>query len=469
MDVAQSSSIYQQVDVADVIYRANDIRGVVGQELSENVYYTLGLAFGTQMRAQHINRVVVGRDGRISGPTLANALMEGLMSTGVEVIDIGLVPSPVLYYATHIFQTGTGMMVTGSHNPPQYNGLKMMLGGKTVNQDGILALRDIVKKKQFASDVGHRLQTDILDDYVADVVSKVKISKPLKIVIDCGHGAAGIVAEKLYQSLGLEVITLFGRVDGHFPAHHPDPSVDANLQDLIHAVKTHGADCGLAFDGDGDRLGCVTSTGEIIRADRQLMLYAQHALALHPKSPIIFDVKCSAHLSEWIVKHGGQPIMYKTGHAFIKSKMLEMKAPLAGEMSGHFFFGDPWYGFDDALYTGAKLLEILASSSKNPAAIFAALPDSVNTPEIQVKISDERKFKFIDALKKAQVFGDADIVTIDGLRVEYPDGWGLVRASNTSPCLVLRFEAKTQSRLKQLQDQFKTALLGVDPTLEILF
>lgn len=462
-------SQYQICSPNPVVYRANDIRGVVGQDLSEDVYFTLGLSFGSMALAKQLNRVVVGRDGRLTGLAYKQALIAGLKQTGMEVIDIDLVPSPMLYYATYALKTGTGMMITGSHNPPQYNGLKMMMGGKTLNQEGILALKERIDSRQFRAGEGFCVSQDLLDAYIDDICSKIKIARPLKVVIDCGHGAGAVVAKKLYAKLGLDATILYGTVDGQFPAHHPDPSVVSNLKDLIDEVKAQGADLGLAFDGDADRLGCVTKEGEVIWPDRQLMLYAQQTLRDNPGAPIIFDVKCSSHLSKWIEQHGGKPCMDKTGHAFIKAKMVAVDSPLAGEMSGHFFFGKPWYGFDDGLYAGAKLCEIISQSSLSANEVFQTLPNSINTPEIQIKCADDQKFAFVESLKATQAFGDAQIITIDGLRVEYEDGWGLVRASNTSPCLVLRFEADSSQRLAQIQTEFKQALLAVDHNLEIPF
>lgn len=458
-----------QIEVPTHIYRANDIRGVVGKDLTPELFYLIGLGFGSQMRYQHLNRCVVGRDGRLSGPQLKSALIKGLKATGVEVIDIDLVPSPVLYFATHFFKTGTGIVITGSHNPADYNGLKMMMGGKTLSQDNILSLRDRINDKDFVFGQGHSIQKSVIQDYVQTIASQIKLQKSLKVVIDCGHGAASVVAEQVYQALGADVIPLYSEVDGHFPVHHPDPSKEENLTDLIEKVKQTKADIGLAFDGDGDRLGVVTSEGDIIKPDRQLMLYAEQILEQFPQSPIIFDVKCSQHLTRWIEQKGGTPVMHKTGHAFIKSKMLNMNAPLAGEMSGHFFFGKPWYGFDDGVYAGARLLEILSQRDETPTQVFNALPDSVNTPELQIPIDDDKKFKFIDTIKATNAFDGAEIITIDGLRVEYQDGWGLVRASNTSPCLVLRFEADTSEALERIKTHFRQVISQANGSLAIPF
>jgi phosphomannomutase/phosphoglucomutase len=453
------------------IFRACDIRGVVGQTLTKEVAYLLGRSFGTLAVQKNQTRVIVGRDGRLSGSWLVESLSQGLMDCGCEVIDLGQVPTPVVYFATHHLNTGTGIMVTGSHNPPDYNGFKMMLAGDTLAEDQIQTLYKIIQAQSFAEGKGRQQSINILPDYIACIHQDIKLSRKLKIVVDCGNGVTGVLAETLYSTLGCEVVPLFCEVDGTFPHHHPDPGQPSNLQDLIQKVKQEKADLGIAFDGDGDRLGLVTNEGEIIWPDRIMMLFSKDLLSRAPGSRIIFDVKCSKLLADEIRQLGGEPIMYKTGHALIKRKMKEVDAALSGEMSGHFFFKERWYGFDDACYAAARLLEIV---SKKPcestvANIFKALPNSVNTPEINISIAEEKKFSFIETLKSSQVFQDANIITVDGLRVEFGDGWGLVRASNTTPCLVLRFEAHDEVALMRIQNQFKEVILQIAPELKISF
>lgn len=466
---AQETWFEQAVELDPYIFKANDIRGVVGTQLTPTRVAFVGLSFGSLMRDNQLNQVVVGRDGRLSSPELHQALLKGLLQSGVEVIDIGLVPSPVLYFATHALNTGTGIMITGSHNPAQYNGLKMMLGGNTLTQDQILGLKHKINTQAWSFGQGQVTSACVLKQYQEEITSQITLSKPLKIVVDCGHATAAVVAEALYTAIGAQVIPLYCHIDGHFPAHHPDPSQVHNLQDLIHAVQEHKADCGLAFDGDADRLGVITPEGDIIWPDRQLMLYAEQVLKTHEKASIVYDVKCSQSLETWIQQRNGVPVMHNTGHALIKQKMKELNAPLAGEMSGHFFFHDRWYGFDDALYTGARLLELLSQTSESSSQVFAKLPNTVNTPELQIHIEDSEKFHLIEQLKALNPFPQAKAVTIDGLRVEFNDGWGLVRASNTSPCLVLRFEAKTKERLDSIKEAFKHALWQIKPQLQIDF
>lgn len=451
------------------IFRACDIRGIVGKTLTKEIAYLLGRSFGTLAQQKKQTRVVVGRDGRLSGAFLVEALSKGLVDSGCDVIDIGQVPTPVVYFATHELNTGTGIMVTGSHNPPDYNGFKMMLAGETLAEDQIQALWNIIQSQSFSEGTGSAQSCAIIDRYIERIQSDITLSRPLNIVVDCGNGVAGILAEKLFSALGCNVIPLFCEVDGHFPNHHPDPGQPSNLQDLIRVVRQEKADLGLAFDGDGDRLGIVTNEGEIIWPDRVMMLFAEDLLSRVPGSRIIFDVKCSKHLAERIHHLGGEPIMYKTGHALIKRKMKEVDAALSGEMSGHFFFKERWYGFDDACYAAARLLEILSQQPETAANLFKTLPDSVNTPEINVSIEENKKFSFIEALKGSNAFQNANVITVDGLRVEFGDGWGLVRASNTTPCLVLRFEAHDHIALSRIQAHFKEIILQIAPELKLSF
>lgn len=452
------------------IFRAYDIRGIVGEQIDEKKIEQIGLALGTEAREQGSDTIVIARDGRLSGPSLLAALTRGLMKTGINIIDVGCVPTPVLYFATYYYDTGCGAMLTGSHNPGHYNGIKMMIAGKTISGDEIQDLYQRILDQDFVSGTGTYQENFIIQEYIDDVCSKIKLKKKLKIAIDTGNGVAGVLASKLYQALGCEVISLFEEVDGNFPNHHPDPSKLENLIDLQKAVKQHSADIGLAFDGDADRLGVITNESNIIIPDRQMMLFSRSLLKTYPGATIVYDVKCSTHLDDFIKEHNGTPCMWKTGHSFIKNKMCETDALLAGEMSGHIFFKERWYGFDDALYSGARMLEILANDypEQDLESLCEELPDSVNTPELNIEISDNRKFNFISDLNKSNSFTETkNIINIDGLRVEYSDGWGLIRASNTTPCLVLRFEADSQESLDRIKGEFKTNILSIDNDLDL--
>jgi phosphomannomutase/phosphoglucomutase len=456
--------------IAPEIFKAYDIRGIVDKTLTEEAAQEIGRALATMGRARKVSRFVVGRDGRMSGPRLANALAKGLNSAGADVIDIGVVATPMVYFATHLFGTGSGVMVTGSHNPPEYNGLKMMVAGETLAAETIQDLRKITEKGDFSSGKGKYETADVSGSYLDRIASDVKLARPMTIAVDCGNGSPGAFAPKLFRRLGCEVIELFCEVDGTFPNHHPDPSKPENLKDLISELSRTDAEVGLAFDGDGDRLGVVTKSGKIIYPDRQLMLFAEDVLSRNPGAEIIFDVKCTRNLFPWIRKHGGRPLLWKTGHSLIKSKLKETGAPLAGEMSGHVFFKDRWYGFDDGMYAGARMLELL-SRSDNPSKVLESLPDSVSTPEINVALEREgENHKLIASLQKTAKFeGATDILTIDGLRVEYPDGFGLMRASNTTPVIVLRFEADNDSALARIQKEFKKVLLSAKPDARVPF
>ena len=465
--------------ISPSIFKAYDIRGIVDGDpakvtLTDAVARGVGAALALQAKAKGIPAIVVGRDGRLSGPRLIAALTQGINSAGVEAIDIGMVPTPVVYFATVLTNTGSGVAVTGSHNPPEYNGLKMMLGGGTLYGDGIQDLYKSIVDPSFAGKLDANApvrvtKRDVTGEYLAKILGDVKLSRPMKIAIDCGNGVAGALAPQLFKSLGCEVTELFTEVDGNFPNHHPDPAHPENLQDLIRCLAETDCEIGLAFDGDGDRLGVVTKTGQIIWPDRQLMLYAQDVLEHRPGGQIIYDVKCTRNLAPWVRKHGGVPLMWRTGHSLIKAKLKETGAPLAGEMSGHVFFNDRWYGFDDGLYTGARLLEIL-SRSANPSAVLEALPDAIATPELHIHTAEGDNFKLVEALQRNAKFEGADeVITIDGVRVEYPDGFGLARASNTTPVVVTRFEADSEAAIARIKAAFKAAITAVAPGVDVPF
>ncbi len=455
--------------ITQTIFRTYDIRGVVENELTPDAVFAIGQALGSLTREAGETHLIIGRDGRLSSPLLAERLSDGARSVGCHVIDIGMVPTPILYFATHHLPYRSGVMVTGSHNPPNYNGLKMVIAGQTLSGDAITALYERILAKNYTEGHGTYQALEVQAAYLQAVTQRAASAKPLKIVIDAGNGVTGAIAPALFTRLGHEVIPLFCEIDGQFPNHHPDPSDTHNLQDLILAVKTHQADIGLAFDGDGDRLGVVTSRGDIIWPDRLLMLFAQSILASEHNAKIIYDVKCTHALAPFIKQFGGEPIMWKTGHSLIKAKLAETAAALAGEMSGHFFFKHHWYGFDDALYAGARLLAVLSQQEKSSAEVFDTIPNSVNTPELKVPVADCEKFALMEALTAAASFDDADIITIDGVRVNFAEGWGLVRPSNTTPCLVLRFEANDARFLHTLQQRFREWMLSVNPALALPF
>ncbi len=458
--------------VAPSLFRAYDIRGVVGDTLTRASVDAIARAFAAEAAARDQYRVVIARDGRLSGPDLLSALRAGLIAGGMHVIDIGPVPTPVLYYATVALETGTGIVLTGSHNPPDYNGLKMMIGGDTLSGGAIQALRQRIESGEIASGTGSAEDIDdFTDTYLARVFGDVHLKRPLRIAIDCGNGITGAVAPQLYEGLDCEVHALYAEVDGTFPNHHPDPSKPENLADLIACVRGHGLDLGLAFDGDGDRLGVVDGHGNVIWPDRQMILYTRAVLAERPGAGIVYDVKCSSHLTRAIADAGGDGEMYKTGHSFIKGRMRERDAALGGEMSGHIFFRDRWPGFDDGLYAGARLLELLAADTRAPQEVFAELPDSINTPEITIAFAEEgAHFAFMERFAEQARFDDArSILRIDGLRVDYTDGWGLARPSNTTPVIVTRFEADTQEALERIQNAFREQILAVQPDLELPF
>ncbi len=447
------------------IFRAYDIRGIVDEAFTAEAVFAIGRAFGQWAMDLGLKQVVVGRDGRLSGPRLISIVRQALMAAGVEVIDVGLVPTPVLYYAAQAYGTGTGIMLTGSHNPPEYNGMKLMLAGKTLAAEGLQALKERTwaGRTLVPAAGGSLVHRDIKPDYQQRLLQEIQLKRPLKVVVDAGSGAAAMVVPAVLEALGCTVIPLFCEVDGHFPHHHPDPSQPQNLEALIACVRLEKADIGLAFDGDGDRLGVVTETGQIIWPDRQMMLFAQDVLSRHPGAKIVYDVKCSRHLATVIRAAGGVPVMTKTGHSLIKAKMQETGALLGGEMSGHIFFKERWYGFDDACYAAARLLECIAAQEKTVSQVFAALPDALSTPELQIPLADDQKFAFMEALIAQASFPGAESITLDGLRLEFAQGWGLVRVSNTTPNLVCRFEAETAEALAAIQAVLKAEMLKIAP------
>jgi len=460
-------SILTEISIPASVFRAYDMRGIVEETLTPSLVCEIGKAIGSEALDRGQKKVVIARDGRLSGPELRDALSKGLQSTGCEVIDIGQVPTPVLYYAANKLSNGTGVMITGSHNPPAYNGLKLMIAGETYYGDLIQGLRQRVETQNYCEAKGSEQQVELEMNYLNQIISDVKLHRPMKIVIDCGNGVAGDIAPKLFSDLGCEVIELFCEVDGNFPNHHPDPSKPENVVDVCKAVKQHQADIGFAFDGDGDRLGVIDNTGKIIWPDRVLMILAQDVLSRNAGAQIIYDVKCTRNLASVIKQSGGEPLMWKTGHSFIKAKMQETGALLAGEMSGHIFIKERWYGFDDALYAGARLLEILAKQAKSVHQVFAELPDTVNTPELNINLNEGEPEPFMKKLMANADFGLGRLIDIDGIRVEYEDGWGLVRSSNTTPTLVMRFEADTEQALKRIQEKFKTQMLAINPELKM--
>ncbi|MCP5180851.1 MAG: phosphomannomutase/phosphoglucomutase [Pseudomonadales bacterium] len=449
------------------IFRAYDIRGITNTNLTEDVVYWIARAFAAQALDQGRKRVVVGRDGRLSSSALRDALVRGLNEGGTEVFDIGEVPTPLLYFATHELETGTGIMITGSHNPPDYNGVKMVLGGVTLAEEALQKLKLRIEKNDLSSGQGSTQDVSITDRYIARVVGDVALADQLKVVVDCGNGVAGAVAPRLLEEMGCEVIPLYCEVDGNFPNHHPDPADPANLEDLITVVQAEGADLGIAFDGDGDRIGVVTNRGDIIWPDKLMMLFSQDIVGRNPGADIIYDVKCSRHLNTLISEYGGRPIMWKTGHSNIKAKLKETGALLAGEFSGHICFAERWFGFDDALYSAARLLEIISAENQPVDTLFAQFPVTFATPELKIKTTEKAKFAVMDRLRKQADFGEGTVTTIDGLRVDYADGWGLIRPSNTGPVLSLRFEADGQAALERIQDLFQKQLSAIDPSLQI--
>lgn len=459
------------VDISPEIFRAYDIRGVVSKNFSASVVREIGRAIGSEAYERGQQGIVVARDGRTSSPELGDALIEGLRTSGRDVIDIGVVPTPVLYFATHHLETNSGVMLTGSHNGPEYNGLKIVLDGETLSGDDIITIRDRITNNELTEGQGSLQAADISADYLRRITDDIPVALggAFKIIVDCGNGVAGQLAPQLYRAMGHDVVELNCDIDGNFPNHQPDPSQPENLQALIDIVKEEHADLGFAFDGDGDRLGIVDGEGNIIWPDRQMMLFAKDVLTRNEGATILFDVKCSRYLKAIIESSGGKPLMWKTGHSLIKSKMKEVDAPLAGEMSGHIFFKERWFGFDDALYAGARALEILANSKGTPAEVFAVLPDGISTPELRIPLAEKHHEKVMQIMKDKMAFEGGEIIDIDGLRVDFSDGWGLIRPSNTSPCLVARFEAETKEALERIQTEFRDLLQSVSKDLKLPF
>ena len=454
--------------IPQALFRNYDIRGQVNETaLNESFAYALGRALGAEAFVHNQSQVVVGWDGRLSSPSLSQALIQGLLEAGQNVIAIGQVATPMLYFATHTLTTKTGVMVTGSHNPKGYNGFKIVVNGQCLSGDTIQALYLRMVQQDISSGSGQLMKASVTQDYQDAVVHRMRCRRPMKVVVDPGNGAGSGVASTILRQMGCHVVAIYDEVEGQFPNHHPDPAQPENLKDLIAKVKATGADCGIALDGDADRCGLVTDQGTIVWPDRQLMLLSIDLLSRHRGAQILFDVKCTSQLAEVITAHGGEPVMWKTGHSLLKAKMKETQALLAGEMSGHHFFAENWYGFDDGIYAAAKLVQILSMQSDSCEAVFAALPSMQSTPELKVPMADAHKFDFLDRFIAQAQFPDAKCSTLDGLRVTWPDGWGLLRASNTTPCLVLRFEAKTQERLEALVHLFCKQMLRVEPSLDV--
>jgi phosphomannomutase/phosphoglucomutase len=467
--VAEARAPAVRIDAG--IFRAYDIRGVVGKSLDTGVAELIGHAIGSLMKEQDLTDIVVGRDGRLSGPDMVAGLTEGLRKAGRNVIDIGMAPTPVVYFGAFHLRTGCCVSVTGSHNPPDYNGFKIVVGGETLSGDAITDLHARIAEDRLhrADSPGGLSERNIDDDYVERIAGDVQTERPLKVVVDAGNGVAGEIGPRVLEAIGAEVVPLYCEIDGEFPNHHPDPSEPENLEDLINMVQRLDADLGIAFDGDGDRLGVVTKEGENIFPDRLLMLFAADVLERNPGAVIVYDVKCTGRLPGHILRHGGSPLMWKTGHSLIKAKMREVEAELAGEMSGHFFFAERWYGFDDGIYSAARLLEILAARDETPTQILSALPTGVATAEIKVPAPDDNPHAFVERFQASAQLEGARLSTIDGVRADWNDGWGLVRASNTTPVLVLRFDADDQAALERIQNLFREQIHAIDPELELRF
>ncbi|MGL4768217.1 MAG: phosphomannomutase/phosphoglucomutase [Formosimonas sp.] len=456
--------------LAKSIFKAYDIRGIVDETLTEDAVRRIGHAIGSQAAAQGVRQLVLGRDGRLSGLRLQTALADGVIRAGVDVIDVGMVPTPVVYFATRLLNTGSGVMVTGSHNPPQYNGLKMMLAGRTLYGADIIDLYQRIVDEQLhtAETAGHVIERNVLPEYIDAMCADITLHRPMHVAVDCGNGVGGVVASQLLQRLGCMVTELFCEVDGNFPNHHPDPAEPHNLIDLQNTLRDGTAEIGLAFDGDADRLGVVTQDGQIIYPDRQMMLFAQDILSRIPNATVLYDVKCSAHLPRFIAQHGGQSLMWKTGHSLMKAKLQETRAEFAGEMSGHLYFNDRWGGLDDGLYAAARLLEIV-SRSTDVNGVLNNLPQGISTPEITVRLNEGEGHALMQQLAQTAQFDQAHVSTVDGLRADYADGFGLVRASNTTPSLVLRFEADDAAGLQRIQNEFKQLLVQAKPEIVLPF
>ena len=453
--------------ISPTIFRAYDIRGTHPDQLNRGMVETLGQAIGTYAKHQGQATVVTARDGRLSGPELQDAINQGLIKAGMRVIDIGMVPTPVLYHAALTLGTGSGVMVTGSHNPPEFNGFKMMVDSHTLHGKDITNLYEMLMQSKLEIGEGSITTADALTPYIDQIIGDIHLEKPLKVSIDCGNGVAGVCAQSLFEQLGCEIIPLFTEVDGTFPNHHPDPSKPENLADVIGSVLSEKCDLGLAFDGDGDRVGLITETGHSIFADRLMMLLSRDVLSRNTGATIIYDVKCSRHLGAFIKKAGGRPLMWKTGHSLVKAKMRETGALLGGEMSGHIFFKERWLGFDDGLYTAARLLEIFAKSDQTISSIFEKIPEDVSTPEINIEIPEAKKFAIVERVASIIADRGLPLLTIDGVRVDLDSGWGLIRSSNTTPNLVLRFEAESAEALAEIQSVILDALKQAEPTLDL--
>ena len=451
-----------RVQINEHIFRANDIRGVAYEDLTEEVVHLLGKSLGSETLSRGIDELIIGRDGRVSSPEIMNWLSSGILSTGCNVIDIGIVTSPMFYHSTFELRASSGVIITGSHNPAEYNGFKIVFKNQSTSSDEILLLKRRILNGEFLSGEGKVDKAEIKESYIKRILESIKLNKSLDISIDCGNGAAGVVAKEVYERLGCNVIELYGDPDGLFPNHHPDPSKEENMLDLIDSVSKNNSAVGLAFDGDADRLGVVSPKGEMIYPDRQMILFSRQVLESNPGGAVVFDVKCSKLLPDEISLLGGNPLICKTGHTFIKQKIRETSSLLGGEMSGHIFFNDRWPGFDDGIYAGARMLEIIAHSEEKN--VFESVPNMVSTPEINVAAADDRKFEIVDRFIKDSKFENANTIDIDGIRVEFDKGWGLLRASNTSPFLVLRFEAETEEDLEEIKEVFYLNLRRIEPT-----
>ncbi len=451
------------------VFKPYDIRGIAGRTLTPESVYSIGRAIGSEAAARGINLIAVGQDARLSSPSLSRALIRALCDSGCEVLDVGRVPTPILYFAAHQYAGNSGVMLTASHNPAEYNGLKIVLGGDVLHGEGVQALRRRIERGELVDGAGSCRRINVVEPYLTRLCADVQLSRPMKIVVDAGNGMAGEVAPALFRRLGCEVQELYCDIDGHFPNHHPDPTELGNLQDLITTVRTTSADVGLAFDGDGDRIGLVDSSGKVIWPDRLLMMLAIDVLKNNPQARILFDIKCTGNLYDVIEQHGGRPLMWRTGHSVVRAKMQQDKALLAGELTGHLFIADRWFGFDDAMYAGARLLEILAHSPLSSAEQFRCLPDAVNTQEYNIPVISGSHYELMERLMEHADFSDATSNTLDGLRLEFPTGWALVRASNTTPSLGVRFEAQTQTELVNIQRRIREFILSESPDLELPF
>ena len=447
------------------IFRAYDIRGIAYEDLSEDLVVSIGKALGTLILRRGLDGINIGRDGRLSSPDMFRWITEGITSTGCNVVDLGIIPTPLLYFSTHMLKYQNGVVITGSHNSSEYNGFKIVVDNKSLFGEEIQTIKKIIESLDFSEGNGKKEEDKIIEAYIKELTSNIKLKRSVKVVIDCGNGATSVLAKECYEKLECEVIDLFSNLDGNFPNHHPDPSKPENMKDLIEKVISTDAEIGIAFDGDGDRLGVVSAKGEIIYPDMQMILFSQQVLKRKQGSKIVYDVKCSKLLPESITKNGGVPIISKTGHSFIKNKIRQVSAALGGEMSGHIFFNDRWPGFDDAIYSGARMLEII-SIQEEGVDLFDSLPQLTSTPEINIETEDEKKFGYVEEFKSLMNFPEADVLDIDGVRVEFDYGWGLLRASNTSPVLVLRFEAINEDNLEKIKEKFRNVLGKIDPRLK---